>query len=567
MNKRPFSFVIVVIIILVGVLSVYASPANPRHMDVDQLTYLPVIMNPLEVIDLAVTGLEVTQVVQRADNSVPLVANKETAVRVYAQQLEGNTVNDAVVRLTAVRNSSTIGTLSSSPMTLPSSPNRVNFDSTVNFELPASWLNGTVQLTAAIVHSGNDDNPSNDSQSYTMNFNNVPALDIKIVPINYTHQGSTNPGYYPGSNVDYISDWIERAYPVGDVNISYRASHNFTGNLGNGASWELLLDEVSSLKNSDGASSSTLYYAFIPTQNGSGRWFYGGIAGLGWIGWRAAIGLDLGNGDGSGTLAGHEIGHNLGRYHSPCGGPSGVDGSYPYSGGDIGQYGLDVRNWLFKTPATNYDIMSYCSPEWMSDYTYSALYANQMAYGRTVLAAMQESVLVRVNLSSGDVVVQPTYELNTVPSALSINSSYAVELLDSDGVVLATYPVALLEAEEEGVHALSIHAVVPTNVAMASIRVTHDGVQIAERAMGEQSRAAQTAVSLTETATAITLQWGDPTTPTIIRYTADDGATWQTVALDQVGGQFIVEKGEWLDENGRFELIFADGGGTAVKQR
>ena len=79
------------------------------------------------------------------------------------------------------------------------------------------------------------------------------------------------------------------------------------------------------------------------------------------------IGIDR-PGRGAGTFA-HEIGHNLSLRHAPCGGPSGVDPHFPYSGGTIGVWGY--RSSTEKVVANDVpDLMSYCGSgsEWISDY-------------------------------------------------------------------------------------------------------------------------------------------------------------------------------------------------------
>jgi hypothetical protein len=71
----------------------------------------------------------------------------------------------------------------------------------------------------------------------------------------------------------------------------------------------------------------------------------------------------------------HELGHAHGRGHAPCapgGGISGVDGRYPYSGGDTSTWGWDLRSNKLHPPSAK-DIMGYCEPAWISDYTYNAL--------------------------------------------------------------------------------------------------------------------------------------------------------------------------------------------------
>ena len=88
-------------------------------------------------------------------------------------------------------------------------------------------------------------------------------------------------------------------------------------------------------------------------------WFEGGVSGLGWIGQRVSIGLDLGVD--TGNSAAHEIGHNFGRRHAPCGNPSSPDPHYPYPNATIGVYGMDTDEDVLLSPAANFDMMSYLS--------------------------------------------------------------------------------------------------------------------------------------------------------------------------------------------------------------
>jgi hypothetical protein len=77
----------------------------------------------------------------------------------------------------------------------------------------------------------------------------------------------------------------------------------------------------------------------------------------------------------------HELGHNHGREHAPCGGPAGPDAAYPYPNAAIGVRGWDHAEDLIIDPVTPdpelgmayTDVMSYCWPQWWSDYSWRAL--------------------------------------------------------------------------------------------------------------------------------------------------------------------------------------------------
>ena len=69
----------------------------------------------------------------------------------------------------------------------------------------------------------------------------------------------------------------------------------------------------------------------------------------------------------------HELGHNLGLRHAPCGGPAGLDPSFPYPDGSIGAWGYDFRDGGQLVRPSTAELMSYCGPpDWISDYHFTS---------------------------------------------------------------------------------------------------------------------------------------------------------------------------------------------------
>ena len=85
----------------------------------------------------------------------------------------------------------------------------------------------------------------------------------------------------------------------------------------------------------------------------------------------------------------HELGHNLGRPHTPCddpvADPGQVDAEYPHARGTLGAWGHDFGEaegpgpgHLFD-PEGYRDLMSYCHPQWISDYSFTRMLEFRLA--------------------------------------------------------------------------------------------------------------------------------------------------------------------------------------------
>jgi hypothetical protein len=560
--KSRIFVVLSLITILLGLRGATASrSASLAAGNSPALAYLPVVFG--RALDLTVTNLEVTQSVQRADNSVPLVAGRSTVLRVFARTLVGTPPNNVIVTLAAWRGGAPLGTISLGPGLVPPSPSRADYNSSRNFLLPASWLSGTVVVVATVDASAvvAESNESNNSLQVTLNFNQVPPLDIKIVPVDYIHQGSVNPGTYPGQEDSRIKEWIQRAYPVNSVVTSFGSPHlGFQGNLEVGSEWSELLYAVTDRKFFDAAPASQVYYGLIPIRNGSTQWFFSGIAGIGWIGSRTSVGLNLPSLNGTGKLAAHEVGHNLGRYHAPCG--VSTQAYYPYSGGIIGEYGLDINGSSISllSPSAYLDVMSYCSPEWISDYTYVGLYTDQLANGLAAATSADPQLMIRVRFDPDGVPqLMPVYVVSRGPAAQAAGGEYTISLLDADGATLSSHNTSLVEAGEEGVDVRAIYAAIPLPAApVAAIQLAGPvGLSARRELTSIASRPAGTA-SLTRSGRTMSLAWDRPETPVLVRFLSDDGRTVSTLGVDILGGILSVATDTLPVVPGRFEIIPAD---------
>ncbi|MBN1371654.1 MAG: hypothetical protein JW987_06910 [Anaerolineaceae bacterium] len=510
----------------------------------DYCTFLPLIMRAAPV-DLTVAGMEVTQAIQTTSNSVPLVAGRKTVVRIFAKAIidSGAPSTISKIKLSATRNGVALaGAFETSLPAVSTNPVRSTYGSTVNVYLPDAWTSGTIILTATVDSAGQvaETVENNNAYSLTLTFNPVPNLKVMIVPVQYKHTptGVT----YPAPTVDTISTKIKNMYPVANVEILWHASSYYEGDLRQIEHFEDLLYKIRSLKMSEGQPSSVAYYALVPAD-----WFSSGVVGIGFISYRAAVGLNYW--DATGTAA-HEIGHNFGLYHAPCGGPSSTDPYYPYAGGIIGQYGVNVyTNQLMSS--TLPDLMSYCDNEWISDYHYVKLYNDQRLSADVVPETTGDMLMLRASLdSTGQASFSPTYQLDGIIDALAESSPYFVRLLAADGRLLSEQPVQLYEVADlpEPVYHLMTRVALPAE-SPAWVQLWRGGELLTEQALGGGKFVQSSPLASVQ---GEKLTWSGATGPVLVRYSADGGQTWQTLAVDAQGGSLQLDPAL---RDGLFEII------------
>jgi hypothetical protein len=294
--------------------------------------------------------------------------------------------------------------------------------------------------------------------------------------------------------------------------------------------------------------------------------YTGGIAGLGYVGLPSAIGWDkTGYSDGGNypEILAHEVGHNLDQSHANCGGPSGVDPFWltapaNYANGAIGVYGYDVANSALKIPSAYKDIMSYCSPVWVSDFTYKSIMNFRAGGGLRLVAApavAQDCLLVWGTVKNGQVTLEPAFRMVVVPQP-PVPGSYILQLLDGQGGVASETAfepaeVADLPGEPEAHFAFTV----PVSGPVGSLRVLQAGAlkaalaptadAVAARAVGVRE-----AVSVRMRAGEAHLSWDPLVHPKAL---VRDPRTNEVIAFATGGSMDIVTDAPELD------VTFSDG--------
>ncbi len=325
--------------------------------------------------------------------NAPLVAGRPGVVRVFATPGSGYDGRSVTAELRLYAGGSTAPIKVIKDTKVVKAGTDADTASTFNFDLAAADVPAGVKFAVALT------DPKGAADATTgavypkggtpaaLGVANSGVLKITLVPVQYMADGSGRVPDTSQQQVDAYKQVMMTHYPVTDVKITVRAPWQSSTRVSpNGSGWSSLLSAVTNLRQQDGAPDDEYYFAAFSPASSFDSFCQGGcVAGLSTVvtspqdgSYRASIGLGYTGVDAATTMA-HEVGHAHGRSHAPCGGTSGVDPQFPYAGGGIGVNGYDILAKAFISSGSGKDIMGYCTPEWVSDYTYSAFF-DRVAY-------------------------------------------------------------------------------------------------------------------------------------------------------------------------------------------
>ncbi len=318
------------------------------------------------------------QAVQSREDPVPVVADKEALLRVFVTATRTTTetlppatatfyVDDAETYSVEIDGTSEPipteideGSLDKSlNVTIPDSAIEEGLSVVIEID-PDSTIDAEILTTKRIPESGELD----------LGVGGVPDFGLTAIPFLYTAD--------PDSSV------IEDVEGMADDEEDHELLHY---------TYDLLPIEEMDVDDHDPVEINTNRAGFVlqrtrairAAESGSGYWMglmtrFSDVGGVAYVSGTSSASVT------NASLIAHELGHNLGLLHAPCGGPRSVDPAYPYEDGSIGAWGYDHRGDSLIDKDEAKDLMTYCRPEWVSDYHFTNAFGHrtvqEMSFGK-----------------------------------------------------------------------------------------------------------------------------------------------------------------------------------------
>lgn len=346
------------------------------------LAITDVALNQAVKVPIVTKGALVTK------RNAPIVANRTGLLRVYVAPTAGFAAREVTCELRLAVGEKKLPVMREKKRISAASTDAA-LESTFNFEIPAASLaDGTTFKLALTTDDGEVTEGASDAQfpkdgsAADLGLDSSGKLRIVVVPIKYDTDGSGRVADTSAAQIDRYKKTLMSVYPATDVEIKVHAPYSWTTTIsGNGTGYSSVLNAMTRLRQQERPDRDVYYYALLqPTASMSSFCGGGCVTGLSTVvenpstsSMRASVGVGFPGQESANTMA-HEVGHAHGREHAPCGGAGSPDSSYPYQGGVIGVWGWNVNTKKLIPPTTGRDMMGYCPNEWVSDYTYKALF-------------------------------------------------------------------------------------------------------------------------------------------------------------------------------------------------
>ena len=409
----------------------------------------------LDALGIAIESVQLNQATQIPDGSLPAVAGRPGLLRIVLRADRSN-VERPDVRVRLFRDG-----VQQWERILPARISGVPTD-------PALWVENqtwNVALTAAEVQPGVAIEAVADPQQginlanrettrfprgsgvAPLDVRELAPLELRFIRIQASRHGNVA-GNISNDSLDTFTSSTRKWLPVGGIEASLRSASFVTDlTLTSQDNVSQLLSDLRTLRIAE-ATGREYFHGIMPAVSGLA------VAGMAYLvstpgNLSGRVGLSYDRITDAPDTVAHELGHNMGRRHSPCNDPDSPDPNFPYADGGIGHAGYDIDNRILRGPDGIFDFMGYCRPRWISDYNYSAILdwrrsdptAFQPVPGEPdpladVLGQPGPGVLIWGRVSEGGVELNPVFSLEARPVLPEAEGALAVRGFAADGALL-----------------------------------------------------------------------------------------------------------------------------------
>jgi hypothetical protein len=260
-------------------------------------------------------------------------------------------------------------------------------DSTLNVEVPGSALALGARWRVDVLQAAGSGTGQNAAAGWPTQADTAELavqssgqkITVTLVPMQYNADGSGRLPDTSQAQLDRYHRVLWGMYPVAQLELVVHAPVPWSTPVQPyGSGWDYLLQSVADMRAQENAPSNNIYYGIFEGADSLNTYCQGGcVLGLAILGspgdpWsHAAVGIGF-SGDDAAFTAGQELAHTMGLGHAPCG--TSAEPGYPYPGASIGVWGYDLVNKELVDPGGHLDVMSYCHPQWISDYNFTRLF-------------------------------------------------------------------------------------------------------------------------------------------------------------------------------------------------
>ncbi len=391
-----------------------------------------------------------TQAVQSREFPVSLVAGENALLRVFLTARHTTNVGIPAVRARFYLNGREVHMVDirGKSTSIPTKVDESSLTESANAEIPGDVVQPGLEMVIEVNPDGTLDSALGvpkripETGRLAVNVRSMPLFDLTLIPFLWTEN--------PDSAILYLTNGMSAEptghrllwpthtlLPVGALRVTaHEAVSTDTNNRLE------LLRITGAIRAMEGGTGH--YMGMLSRDGGRGG---GGYAARG--GRVAFAGPDAAD-------IAHELGHNFDLGHAPCGpNLTGIDRSFPYTDGSSGAWGYDPRSGgSLVSPAWG-DLMSYCDPKWISDYSFT----NALRFRLNDEAATQadsDSVPAKALLLWGGVnadatpFLEPTFVVEAPAELPDSAGEYRITGRSDNGAELFSLSFAMPETAHSG---------------------------------------------------------------------------------------------------------------------